>query len=141
MESWQLYENQAKNPNWEQMKPIQPFSLFTGMVPVQFPLLCFYNQMSQPPSFPYEGDTCPFCRMTFKNSAGLKQHLGKMHFVYDKVCECHVCSRKFKHKHALKFHIKQVHEKKTRVQCTACGKTLYNKYVLKNHMKKHHPTD
>ena len=55
-----------------------------------------------------------------------------MHQNVNKLAECHICFKKFKHKYALKFHIKQVHEGSTKVQCPACLKLVYNNYSLKN---------
>lgn len=64
---------------------------------------------------------------------GLKQHIGKKHDKQNKYLKCPQCSKKFKNKYAVRFHVKQVHDKTTRVQCTDCGVEYYNKYMLKVH--------
>jgi uncharacterized Zn-finger protein len=56
----------------------------------------------------------------------------------DRNVVCTVCSSAFKNQHALKLHIKQVHEKITRVTCPYCEKKMYNKYVLSKHIEKKH---
>jgi hypothetical protein len=48
-----------------------------------------------------------------------------------------VCEKLFHNKYGVKFHVKQVHEKSTRVQCPVCSKDLYNKYMLEKHLKLH----
>jgi hypothetical protein len=81
---------------------------------------------------------CPVCSQSFVSSKGMKQHLGKVHPSTIKTVLCDLCSKPFKDKYALHFHVRQVHEKGTRVPCTVCGKLLYNKYILKKHLKDHH---
>lgn len=81
---------------------------------------------------------CPICSQAFVSFKGMKQHLGKVHPTTVKAVLCNFCTKEFKNKYALQFHIKQVHEKQTRVLCTVCGKQLYNKYILKKHMKDRH---
>lgn len=78
---------------------------------------------------------CEQCRLEFKSYKGMKQHIGKMHLTKYKHAKCHLCSKCFRHKYAVKFHIKQVHEKSTRASCKKCGKEFYNKYLLNNHFK------
>lgn len=63
--------------------------------------------------------------------------MGKVHCKDLKKVPCAVCQKSFKNKYAMKFHIKQVHEKSTRVTCNKCGTTIYNKYMLKKHIQKH----
>jgi|688.fasta_scaffold1108350_1 hypothetical protein len=84
---------------------------------------------------------CPFCCLNFKNNKGLKQHIGKRHSARKKSAQCSICSKRFTHKYALKFHISQVHEKRTRVECPKCGKVVYNKYMLDKHISKEHKED
>ena len=76
---------------------------------------------------------CPKCKKECRNYKGLRQHLAKIHQNRKKPVSCEECGKGFKHKHALKFHIRQVHEKATRVTCDRCGKAVYNKYMLKKH--------
>jgi len=85
-----------------------------------------------------ESNKCVFCNIRFKNNTGLNQHLGKKHFIGNRNSVCSICNKAFKHKYALKFHVRQVHEKTTRVKCSICNKTCYNKYVLHRHMKYHY---
>lgn len=81
---------------------------------------------------------CPICCQTFVSFKGMKQHYGKVHPTSAKVSLCNICTKHFKNKYALRFHVKQVHEKQTRVSCGECGKLLYNKYILKKHLKDRH---
>jgi len=115
---------------------LQPM-VTSGMV--FYPFHPFHEQYSVSLGAAQVGQkVCPYCRGHFKNSTGLNQHIGKVHCTYNKFIACHICGKAFKHKHAVRFHIKQVHEKKTRVKCDRCGKTLYNKYELTKHINKHH---
>jgi hypothetical protein len=84
-----------------------------------------------------EINKCPDCKLNFKNSKGMRQHMGKVHCKDLKKVPCTICQKSFKNKYAMKFHIKQVHEKSTRVTCSKCGTTIYNKYMLKKHIQKH----
>jgi hypothetical protein len=81
---------------------------------------------------------CPLCNLFFASVKGMKQHYGKMHVHSDKQDFCSLCTKAFKNKYALSYHIKQVHDKLTRVFCELCGKQLYNKYVMKRHLKASH---
>jgi RNase P subunit RPR2 len=81
---------------------------------------------------------CPLCNLTFASAKGMKQHYGKMHIHSEKQDFCSLCSKGFNNKYALRYHIKQVHEKTTRVTCELCGRQLYNKYVMKRHLKISH---
>ncbi|CAG9321502.1 unnamed protein product [Blepharisma stoltei] len=83
--------------------------------------------------------SCSYCSRTFDNEKGLKLHSGKKHPQQEKSELCPRCGNKFVHKYALDFHIKQVHEKSTRVVCTKCKKSFYNKYVLQRHFQKCNP--
>ncbi|CAG9328266.1 unnamed protein product [Blepharisma stoltei] len=78
---------------------------------------------------------CQQCRLEFKSYKGMKQHIGKMHLTKYKHSKCPLCTKNFRHKYAVKFHIKQVHEKSTRASCKNCGREFYNKYLLNNHTK------
>jgi uncharacterized Zn-finger protein len=68
----------------------------------------------------------------------MKQHVAKVHVEVPKTEQCPECGKEFKHKHAVKFHIKQVHLKSTRVKCPYCDKEAYNKYMLIKHLKNQH---
>ena len=76
---------------------------------------------------------CPKCPKLCRGSKGLQQHLAKAHTNRKKSALCTECGKCFNHKHALRFHVRQVHEKSTRIYCPCCGKELYNKYMLKKH--------
>mmetsp|Transcript_12621 Transcript_12621/g.23628 ORF Transcript_12621/g.23628 Transcript_12621/m.23628 type:complete len:159 (-) Transcript_12621:8-484(-) len=86
-------------------------------------------------------EVCIFCYQEFRGNKGLKQHLAKMHTNLAKLDECAVCGKWFTSKHAVKFHLQQVHQKATRVECKVCGKMIYNKYSLKKHMASVHPSE
>ena len=77
--------------------------------------------------------SCDYCCASFISYKGMKQHVGKVHLGQKKLVKCTNCGCRFKHKYALKCHMKQVHEKSTRVECQVCHKVLYNKYYLKKH--------
>ena len=79
---------------------------------------------------------CEDCCVFFKTSKAYMQHLGKVHNNGNKSSICQVCGKCFKSKHAVKFHIKQVHEKSTRTNCPLCGKQFYSKYLIPPHMLK-----
>ncbi|OMJ86843.1 hypothetical protein SteCoe_11551 [Stentor coeruleus] len=82
---------------------------------------------------------CHDCQLEFQSIRGLRQHEGKIHSKSEKILECSKCQKLFKNKYSLKAHLKQVHEKITKLPCEKCGKILFSKYTLKNHLKKHHP--
>lgn len=86
-----------------------------------------------------ENLVCTYCMSRFTCKRGLSQHVGKVHKNFERTVNCRLCGKNYKHDSALKSHIKQVHEKTTRVVCTKCGRSIYNKYMLKAHMKKEHP--
>jgi uncharacterized C2H2 Zn-finger protein len=79
---------------------------------------------------------CKDCCLFFETAKGYMQHHGKVHVTKYKYSKCQVCDKKFRNKYAVKFHVKQVHEKATRENCPTCGKEFYNKYLLPGHMKK-----
>lgn len=79
---------------------------------------------------------CQECCMFFDTSKGYMQHVGKIHERKYKYTKCPVCDKKFKNKYAVKFHMKQVHEKATREKCPCCDKDIYNKYLLPKHLLK-----
>jgi hypothetical protein len=82
---------------------------------------------------------CPVCQGRFASYKGMMQHRSKTHDKQVKHVQCEVCPKRFKHKYALKFHVRQVHERVTRKQCTICTKELYNKYTYRSHMEQVHP--
>lgn len=74
--------------------------------------------------------------MTFTSYKGMRQHLGKVHETKNKPSKCPKCNSSFRHKYALRFHIKQVHEKSTRATCPNCSKVMYNKYLVIKHLQR-----
>ena len=80
---------------------------------------------------------CPKCPGTFLSFKGMSQHMGKIHNQTGKYSRCPECNKKFKHKYAVRFHRRQVHEKSTRVYCDHCGLECYNKYALMQHSLTH----
>lgn len=81
---------------------------------------------------------CLVCHQVFASYKGLRQHIGKCHSSEAKAVNCPVCPKKFLNRQAVKFHVRQVHEKSTRVACPECGKVIYNKYMLQRHTKALH---
>ncbi|OMJ76180.1 hypothetical protein SteCoe_24517 [Stentor coeruleus] len=79
---------------------------------------------------------CEECCLFFTSTKGFMQHHGKVHVTKYKYSKCPVCEKKFRNKYAVKFHIKQVHEKSTREKCPKCGKDFYNKYLIPQHLEK-----
>ena len=79
---------------------------------------------------------CAICDKQFKSLKGLRQHDGKTHSTRQKSIFCNLCGKGFYHKHALKFHINQVHLKNTRIKCPCCEQVFYNKYSMKEHLVK-----
>ena len=84
---------------------------------------------------------CSHCQGQFVSFKGLKQHIGKIHNAKKKHSKCPQCDKRFKTKYAVKFHLRQVHQKLTRVRCDSCGIELYNKYSLRAHVKAFHAHD
>ena len=87
---------------------------------------------------PLEVVRCPKCSKLCKGVRGFNQHFGKVHLRKKKHSVCKLCGNSFRHKYALRFHMKQVHSQAMRVSCSVCGSVLYNKYMLPKHMKKAH---
>ncbi|CAG9316191.1 unnamed protein product [Blepharisma stoltei] len=81
---------------------------------------------------------CPKCSKMLKSLKGLEQHIAKMHISIRKKSLCKSCGKYFKNKYAMVFHVKQVHEKSTRVVCEICKQIIYNKYSLQAHIEKCH---
>jgi uncharacterized C2H2 Zn-finger protein len=79
---------------------------------------------------------CEECCLFFDSSKGYMQHYGKVHETKYKYSKCSQCPKKFKNKYAVKFHMKQVHQKTTRESCPSCGKEFYNKYLIPKHLLK-----
>lgn len=80
---------------------------------------------------------CSECNQMFVSHKGMKQHMAKAHMNLNKQTKCPLCFKAYKHRFAVRFHIKQVHDKATRVECPQCKKMLYNKYILTKHMESH----
>lgn len=98
--------------------------------------LNFHEYM--PEQFTKNKAQCPICDAEFVSRKGMMQHKAKMHENLNKSVPCNLCGKFFKHKYALSFHVKQVHEKSTRVKCQLCSKVLYNKYAHKSHLNLRH---
>lgn len=79
---------------------------------------------------------CDECCIFFESEKGYMQHCGKVHETKYKYSKCTLCKKKFKNKYAVKFHMKQVHQKTTRKKCPNCGKEFYNKYLIPHHLQK-----
>lgn len=84
---------------------------------------------------------CYKCSGTFKSMKGLKQHIGKKHDLRKKYSSCRICKKKFRNVYAVRFHVKQVHDKSTRVTCEVCNAERYNKYSLRLHRSSDHHED
>jgi hypothetical protein len=81
---------------------------------------------------------CTVCSQPCAGYKGMRQHMAKAHTSISKNVECTICGKLFKHKNAVKFHQRQVHDKTTRVNCPVCDKEIYNKYMLKKHLRNNH---
>jgi uncharacterized C2H2 Zn-finger protein len=79
---------------------------------------------------------CDICVVFFKTSKAYMQHIGKEHMTESKDSSCPMCEKTFKSTHAVKFHVRQVHERATRRRCPICGKEFYNKYLIPAHREK-----
>ncbi|CAG9320408.1 unnamed protein product [Blepharisma stoltei] len=79
---------------------------------------------------------CAECKIMFKSLKGKKQHIGKVHKTKYKHSRCPTCNKKFRNKYAVRFHVKQVHDKSTRARCPNCQKEFYNKYLITSHLAK-----
>jgi hypothetical protein len=93
------------------------------------------------PTTPIKPDSrsrCEECQSEFVSYKGMMQHKAKIHDRIERKVPCPQCGKCYKHKYALEFHVKQVHEKSTRVKCELCLKVLYNKYAYRTHMKSKH---
>lgn len=84
---------------------------------------------------------CSVCGQLCAGYKGMRQHTAKAHSVMSKSVECQICGKFFKHKNAVRFHQRQVHEKITRVNCPICLKEIYNKYMLTKHLRSSHYTN
>jgi hypothetical protein len=91
-----------------------------------------------PPIKPDSKSRCQVCLSEFVSYKGMMQHKAKIHDKLERKVPCQQCGKCYKHKYALEFHVKQVHEKSTRVKCEVCLKVLYNKYAHRTHMKSKH---
>ena len=98
------------------------------------PRQAFGKKPSRPKNF-----ACNRCSGHFVSMKGLRQHIGKKHNLTRKYSSCPQCNKKFRTKYAVRFHVKQVHLKATRVSCSICGQDYYNKYMLKEHLAAEHP--
>lgn len=116
---------------------MQPLVYFTPLrfLPVFFPTAQIQPGKLNPNKSAVE---CPLCCQEFKSKKGLSQHHAKVHVAPVKAMPCGVCGKLFKHKYAVKFHIRQVHDKETQVKCPVCCKLIYNKYTLKKHILRFH---
>jgi len=109
----------------EQILPMQPWSYKAGKE--------FAHLDRKQATIKESQNICKICGQIFKNTRGVKQHMGKLHENKDRLWSCK-CGKTFKNKYALKTHIKQVHEGSDKVECPICKKLVYNKYVLSKHM-------
>jgi endogenous inhibitor of DNA gyrase (YacG/DUF329 family) len=89
---------------------------------------------------PEQSRKCSICSQPCVGYKGMRQHIAKAHSSISKTVGCPTCGKRFKHKNAVKFHTRQVHDKSTRVNCPVCHKEIYNKYMLKKHLKNNHYT-
>lgn len=83
---------------------------------------------------------CSICSQPCAGYKGMRQHIAKAHSNISKSVGCPTCGKCFKHKNAVKFHQRQVHDKSTRVECPVCHKEIYNKYMLQKHLRNNHYT-
>lgn len=51
--------------------------------------------------------------------------------------ECHICSKKFRSKNSLKWHVLAHYNIRRQLQCHTCGKTLGNAQSLRLHLQRH----
>lgn len=55
--------------------------------------------------------------------------------------ECHICSKTFRSKDSLKWHVLAHYNIRRQLQCHTCGKTLGNAQTLRLHLKRHMSRD
>lgn len=123
-----------------QSESFSAYELCSHQLDLDDDLKAFLKEYSPKGSFAIpEGLKCEYCDLVCKNMKGLKQHIGKMHEVRRKHSQCPQCDKRFKNKYAVRFHMRQVHDKTTRVECPHCSKQLYNKYWLQEHLRSAHP--
>ncbi|KAH0608137.1 uncharacterized protein H6S33_002189 [Morchella sextelata] len=85
--------------------------------------------------------TCVQCRYTFKNARNLKVHIANTHGALLEERRHHICEQcgtGFTKKHALKVHVRRVHEDLRPFACVDCPKTYGYKSQLQIHIENHH---
>ena len=101
---------------------------------------------------------CTECPKIFKSNQNLKIHVNK-HFELKFKCikcnefinkvdlnshirkhnlECNICSKPFKTKRSLEYHLKIHKNEREIISCPECLKVFYTKFALKNHQKVKH---
>ncbi|KAI5711718.1 hypothetical protein M8J75_002666 [Diaphorina citri] len=77
---------------------------------------------------------CQTCGKIFSTSAGMKQHVRRIHTTETYICD--ICAKSFHMKFNLAQHIK-THASSRPFVCPHCGHSYYERSHLKRHMKKH----
>ncbi|XP_063380556.1 zinc finger protein 98-like [Cydia fagiglandana] len=78
---------------------------------------------------------CPTCGRRFISRSMLAAHMISHTEIH--AFECHVCQKKFRSKHYVLTHIRQVHEKERNYQCEFCSKAFFSKALLNEHLRIH----
>ncbi|XP_063618278.1 zinc finger protein 85-like isoform X2 [Cydia splendana] len=78
---------------------------------------------------------CATCGRRFISRSTLAAHMTS--HTEGHAFECHVCQKKFRYKHVVLTHIRQVHEKERNYQCEFCSKACFSKSLLNEHLRTH----
>lgn len=83
-------------------------------------------------------NNCPTCSKGYRNKTDLKYHIA---FEHDKTEEfkCDTCEKAFQSPDVLKKHIRSIHEEERfKYQCELCSKSYFDSSFLKKHVQKIH---
>lgn len=84
---------------------------------------------------------CKFCDKKFWRQRSLTVHIHYHHKSQDVDYKCTVCSKSFKVREQLQYHLKIVHMAYEHLECRICHKLLLGPLKMKHHMKMVHIKD